>query len=298
MAAYFRQDFLQRDDGVSIYFQVQGEGETCLVLNDGLGCDGFAWRYLVPELRKNFRVLRWHYRGHGRSPMPREPEKIGTLYSCEDLAAVMDAAHMKTAVVFGHSMGVQIALEFHRRFSQRVQGLVLLCGSYGNPLDTFHDDTFLRSLFPFIHQVVEMFPTLSQRVSSIVMKTDLTLEIALRTEMNRSLMKRGDLIPYFDHLARMNPVAFVRTLDSLKDHSAWDHLKFIQAPTLVIGGEKDRFTPVWLSRRMADEIPDAEFMLVPEGTHTSPLERPGLVNRRIQKFLEKHFQMRNPTAHA
>lgn len=289
MSAYFRQDFLRRTDDVSLYFQVQGEGSTALIFNDGLGCDGFAWKYLIPEFRSRYRILRWHYRGHGRSPMPSDPEKIGTLFCCDDLAAIMDAAEIDKAVVFGHSMGVQIALEFHRRFSHRVLGLALLCGSYGNPLDTFHDDTMLRSLFPIIQQVVERLPNVSQNVSRLAMKTELTLEIALRTEMNRNLMKKVDLIPYFDHLAKMNPVAFVRTLDSLKDHSAWDHLRHISVPSLIIGGEKDRFTPVWLSQRMADEIPKAEMMIVPEGTHTSPLERPGLVNKRIAQFLDKHF---------
>lgn len=289
MGAYFHQDFLHLGEGVSLYYQIQGEGDVTLILNDGLGCDGFAWRYLLPELRQKFRILRWHYRGHGKSPMPDEPEKTGILYSCDDLSRIMEVARVDKAVVFGHSMGVQVALEFHRRHAEKVLGLVLLCGSYGNPLDTFHDDTLLRTAFPLIHRVVERFPKLAQRVSTLAMKTDLAIEIALRTELNQDLMKRGDLVPYFDHLARMNPVAFVRTLDSLKDHSAWDHLRFVRVPTLVVGGERDRFTPVWLSRRMADEIPRAEFMLVPEGTHTSPLERPGLVNRRIFEFLETHW---------
>jgi pimeloyl-ACP methyl ester carboxylesterase len=78
---------------------------------------------------------------------------------------------------------------------------------------------------------------------------------------------------------------FVRTLDSLKDHSAWDHLPFVDVPTLVVGGEGDRFTPVWLSQRMAEHIPQAEYVFVPGGTHTAPLERPGLVNGAVERFL-------------
>ena len=37
-------------------------------------------------------MLRWHYRGHGRSGLPRERERIGMLYTCDDLNRVMDAA--------------------------------------------------------------------------------------------------------------------------------------------------------------------------------------------------------------
>ncbi len=260
-----------------------------MVFCDGLGCDGFAWKYLLPELRRKSRVLRWHYRGHGKSSMPAESSHIGMDYTCEDLEQVLDIGGLEKAVVFGHSMGVQVALEFHRRFPERVSGLVLLCGSYGNPLDTFHDGTFLRSAFPFIRALVERFPERSRSVMGRIMKAQLSLEFALRTELNSDLMRRADLVPYFDHLAHMDPIAFVRTLDSLKDHSAWDHLKDIDVPTLVIGGERDTFTPVWLSQRMADAIPNSDFMLVPGGSHTAPLEQPVLIADRIQRFLHERI---------
>jgi pimeloyl-ACP methyl ester carboxylesterase len=301
MSTYFRQDFYETKDEAQLFFQVQGPSEIAkspgMILCDGLGCDGFAWKYLIPQLRKSHRVLRWHYRGHGRSSLPEDPERLGMLYTCDDLARLMDHVGLENAVLFGHSMGVQVALEFHRRYSDRVKGLVLLCGSYGNPLDTFHDSTTLRTLFPYLHQIVERFPDFSSRVMQTVMKTEIPIEVALRTgEMNKELIKRTDVEPYFDHLAKMSPVAFVRTLNSLAEHSCWDHLPHVDVPTLVIGGEKDQFTPVWLSHRMADTIPDAEFLLVPSGTHTAPLEQPQLVGQRVERFLEK--RVLNKTASA
>lgn len=289
MAHYFRQDFLKTDDGASLYFQVQGQGEPGLVFNDGLGCDGFAWKYLLPELRERHRILRWHYRGHGKSSLPKDPERIGMLYTCEDLVRTMDAAELPRAVIFGHSMGVQVALEFHRRHPERVLGLVLLCGSYGNPLDTVHESTVVRTAFPFLQAAVERFPNVARRAAKAFFKTELAIEMTLRTELNPELMKRRDLIPYFDHLAAMEPVAFVRTLDSLKDHSAWDHLPAVDVPTLIMAGERDRFTPAWLSHRMAESIPGAELTLIPGGSHTAPLEQPGLFSQRIDQFFKERI---------
>lgn len=285
MGDYFRQDFLDMADGASLYFQVRGDGEPGMVLCDGLGCDGFVWKYLQAELRQHHRVLRWHYRGHGKSGLPRDRDRIGMLHTCEDLARIMDAAQMEKAVIFGHSMGTQVALEFHRRFSERVVGLVLLCGSYGNPLDTFHDRNLLRKLLPSIRTLVERYPRAAAAVSRVGLSTDLAVEYALLVEANSDLMKREDLIPYFDHLAKMDPVVFVHTLDSIAEHTVWDHLPHVNVPTLVVGGERDSFTPVWLSRRMVDAIPGAEFMIVPGGTHTAPLEQPRLVNERVHRFL-------------
>lgn len=285
MHGYFYQDFLHTPDGADVYFQVQGEGAPGMVLCDGLGCDGFIWKYLLPELRRSHRVIRWHYRGHGRSGIPRDREHIGMAPNCEDLDRILEATGTRDAVVFGHSMGVQVALEFHRRFPNRVLGLVLLCGSYGNPLDTFHDDTLLRRAFPYLRHLVERYPRGARRILELALSTELAVRIALDFEVNKELVRRADLRPYFDHLAKMDPVVFMRTLDSMAEHTGWDHLPHIDVPTLVIGGERDTFTPLWLSRRMADAIPGCDLMIVPGGTHTTLIEQPSLVNERILRFL-------------
>ncbi|WP_223645469.1 alpha/beta fold hydrolase [Corallococcus sp. EGB] len=288
-AVSFRQDSLRVPDGADLYYQVRGSGAPGMVLCDGLGCDGFAWKYLLPYLGRRHRVLRWHYRGHGKSTVPTDRTRIGMAYTCDDLARVMDAAEMDKAVLFGHSMGVQVALEFHRRYARRVEGLVLVCGSYGMPLDTFHDSTLLKRIFPTLRSAVERFPRHAARIVHGALTTELVVQLAIRLEMNPDLIARNDLAPYFTHLARMDPVVFVRTLDSLANHTAEDHLEHVDVPTLVVAGEKDRFTPGWLSRKMAERIPASELLMISEGTHTAPLEVPGLVELRVERFLRERL---------
>jgi pimeloyl-ACP methyl ester carboxylesterase len=293
MSHYFRQDFLTVPDGASLYYQVQGEGTPGMVLCDGLGCDGFVWKYLTPYLERHHRVLRWHYRGHGRSGLPRQRDRIGMLYTCDDLDRMMDAAEISQGVIFGHSMGVQVALEFHRRHPHRVLGLVLICGSYGTPLDTFHDADWLKRLFPLIRFTVERFPRRAAQFTRALVSTEVAMQVALTVELNRSLLSKSDLVPYFTHLANMDPVVFVRTLESASHHSAWDHLPHVNVPTLIIAGEYDKFTPAWLSRRMAAHIPHAELMMVPQGTHVAPLEHEELVELRVERFLREHLLARS-----
>lgn len=285
---FYRQDFLEMDDGTSLYFQICGEGDPPVVLCDGLGCDGFAWKYLLPNLKRSHRVLRWHYRGHGYSGVPHDRTQIGMEHNCADLRLLMDTVDVGKSVLFGHSMGVQVALEFHRRNPKRVGALVLVCGSYGNPLDTVHDGATLKATFPFLRRAVERFPRLAATLTGVVLRTELALQLAVSMELNRELLQRGDIIPYFDHLARMDPLVFVRTLDSLAEHTTWDHLSQVNVPTLIISGEKDRFTPSWLSQRMAYAVPGAEFVIIPQGSHTAPLEQPELVWRTVNRFLQHH----------
>ncbi len=294
-STYFHQGLFETEDGAPLWFESRGEhGAVPVVLNDGLGCDGFIWRYLWEPLTAKRRVMHWNYRGHGRSGVAPDDSRIGMEYITDDLARLMDAQKMESAVMFGHSMGVQVCLEFHRRHRTRVKALVLVCGSYGTPLDTWHDHTLLRVAFPYLLEAVEKAPHIARAFTSRFLNTQLAVEFGIRTELNRALMKPNDFAPYMEHLAKMNPLYFVRTLDSLKDHSAWDHLPYIDVPTLVIGGEGDRFTPIWLSQRMAEFIPKAEYVYVPGGSHTAPLERPGLVNSAIDRFLRERVAVTQP----
>jgi pimeloyl-ACP methyl ester carboxylesterase len=59
----------------------------------------------------------------------------------------------------------------------------------------------------------------------------------------------------------------------------------IDAPTLVIAGDRDMLIPACYARRMADAIPDSEFMLIPDCGHNPFVEKPDVVVPRIAEFL-------------
>ncbi len=266
---------------------MRGEGEPVVVLCDGLGCDGFAWKYLKPSLAERVRVVAFHYRGHGQSTTGPDLTHINVERFCADLDGLLNHLGVGAAVLLGHSMGCQVALEFHRRFPHHVSALGLLCGSYGNPLDTFHDNSLLRLVFPALRDAVIANPKIAATLLQKLGPTKLANRYGILTELNPALAKPEDFFPYMVHLSRMDPVCFVRTLDSLKDHSAWNHLPKIDVPTLVLGGERDKFTPGWLSRRMADHIPGAEYVLVPQGSHIANLERPALTAEAVDRLLAR-----------
>jgi len=284
---YYFEDYVRTDDGADIWYAVLGEGEPVLITCDGLGCDGFAWKHLIRHLTPRYRMIRFNYRGHGRSSVAEDPTRLGVQYFADDLALVLRTIGVEQGVVLGHSMGVQVALEFHRRHPTRVSGLVPICGSYGNPLDTVHDDAKVKAFFPLLRKVTERFPGVARAVAGAVMPSEIAFQYALWLEVNRHLVHRKDFAPYFAHLARMDPVVFVRPLEAASHHTAWDHLPKVDVPTLVVAAEHDRFTPVWLSRRMHRAIPGSEMLIVPTGTHTAIIEMPELISLRIERFLKE-----------
>jgi pimeloyl-ACP methyl ester carboxylesterase len=120
--------------------------------------------------------------------------------------------------------------------------------------------------------------------------TELSLKLALAFEVNRKLVAREDLVRYLDDLADVDPTLFVKLLASAAQSDATDHLPSIAAPTLIIAGEQDAFTPMWLSVKMHATIPGSELLVLPGGSHVGPLEHPELCELRIEKFFNDHFR--------
>jgi pimeloyl-ACP methyl ester carboxylesterase len=119
--------------------------------------------------------------------------------------------------------------------------------------------------------------------------TAASLRLAMTFEVNSRLVAREDLVRYLDDLADVDAALFVRLLASAAVHDASDHLPRIAAPTLIIAGEEDSFTPMWLSVKMHAAIPASELLVLPGGTHVGPLEHPELCALRLEKFLRDHF---------
>jgi pimeloyl-ACP methyl ester carboxylesterase len=94
---------------------------------------------------------------------------------------------------------------------------------------------------------------------------------------------------YFRHMASLDFRMAARALLALEEHGAEDVLETISVPALVIAGEKDRFTPLWVMEKMWRSIPASEFLVIPKGTHTALVEHPLLMNLRIELFLRDHF---------
>ena len=272
-----------------------GSGSPAVVLSDGVGCAGFVWRHLGSALAPRYRVIHWNYRGHGRSAIPRDRYRV-TLDDCvEDLLAVLDAAGERRAVLAGHSMGVQVVLEAHRRAPDRVAGLLLICGGPGRLLDSFHDSPLLGRLFPYAREAVEAFPGLAKTLLRKVVPTELAYQLGSTLETNRRLIRRADLWPYLEGVAEMDPGLFVRMLASAGAHDAGDHLAKVDVPTLIVAGEDDSWTPMWLSVRMQALIPGSEMVVLPGGTHVGPLEHPALVDRRVVEFLDRRLGGAGPS---
>jgi len=282
-------------DGSPLFYESWGErgDRTPVLLCDGIGCDGYVWRYLRQDLTDRF-GLHPHYRGHGRTAPPRDPRRVTIEDLADDIASILDDAEVDRAVLIGHSMGVQVALETYRRHASRVAGLVLVCGAASHPLKTFRGSGTLEELLPMIERWIHRAPRVINRVTRTILPTRLAFEIASRLEIRRELVEPTDFMPYLEGLARIDARLFVSMLSSAGQHSADDLLTELKVPTLVIAGERDGFTPPDRSRAMAAAIPGAELLEIANASHTAPIERPNLVDSTIRDFVARRVDSSHP----
>jgi pimeloyl-ACP methyl ester carboxylesterase len=81
--------------------------------------------------------------------------------------------------------------------------------------------------------------------------------------------------------------AFVRQLNAIKARAnARPLLAGIACPTLILVGDSDEATPPALSQEMADGIPGASLVVIPECGHLSTLEKPDAVNAALVHWMK------------
>jgi pimeloyl-ACP methyl ester carboxylesterase len=276
-------------DGTALSVRDTGRRDgTTVLLCDGVGCDGYIWRYLRPHLEKTCRVVHFHYRGHGQSEIPQDRTTLTIEQCAEDAWHVLDQLGIQEAVLVGHSMGVQVILEAAWRQRARTRGVVALCGAFERPLDTFHGSDFGHRILPLVTGAAFRWPTKLRDLWQRLVPTEMAWKMAVATELNAAMVRRDDFIPYLQHMARMDPVIFVHYLQAVADHSARPWLRSLRMPVLVVAGERDNFTPAHVSERMLNLLPNAQYCLVPTGSHAAPIELPDLIELKLDAFVRHH----------
>lgn len=290
MAIEVSEEWIEDQEGRRIYTISRGGGLPVVFCN-GIGVSSASfWPPICRPLAERVRTINWDYLGHGRSDPPRDPARL-TITSCaEKLAFVLDQMEIDKAVIAGHSMGVQVAFEFYKMFPERVLGLIPMLGTYEHPFDNFFRFSGSALIFDQVTQQVLRYPEPVTRMWPHFFHSIVAQPFArLVGIVHPTLISKKELDVYLQHMKVLNPLAFVYLARDMQAHSAADILEEIDVPTLILAGEKDIFTPIEASYVMEEKIPNAEMLVVREGSHAALAEQPELFWLRIEKFLVSHF---------
>lgn len=244
------------------------------------------------ELSEVLNVAHFHYRGHGRSGPPVDPEQIGVKALADDLDVVRRELGDPPVVLIGHSIGTQVALEAYRRRPEGIAALVLLCGSFGRVTYTFKGSEMLASVLPNLIEFAAKHPKVTRAIWSSVPPRVAIAVARLTGDVNLGAVRLEDVEPYFQHVTIVDFELFLRMLRAAGEHSAEDILPQVRVPVLVVAGARDSFTPAAVSEAMAEAIPGAELEVIASGTHLAPLEHHAEIAQRIGAFLTRNGLLR------
>lgn len=267
--------FIDVPDGY-LYYEQSGTGPDVVLLNGGLA-DVRMWDSTVGWLSDSVRVTTWDCRDRGLSSTSAAP------YSeLDDLAAVMDAAGIDRAVLLGVSDGGRQALAFARHCPDRVVGVGVVAGSFGE--------------FPD--------PSPAEQAARVVMRAHFARQAGVLAAGDIPAAAANDVAAWCPAvnesdrrlligLAIANSRIMTMTEDNARELDPPVKTRFaeIAVPVAVLVGARDfEGTRLWADR-IADEVPQATLSVIPEADHMPMFSAPAA----FQQFVSHVLSERAPT---
>ena len=297
-----RQSRVQTDDGVGLHTEQVGplDAPLTVVFVHGftlnLGSFHFQRLALTDHFGDEVRQVYYDQRSHGRSD--HAPEDSCTIEQLgSDLYRVIDALVPDGPVALvGHSMGgmtvMSLASEHQELFvpGGRVVAVALINTSSG---DLRNITLGLPRVFARIRGPVVPLVLRRAAKSAALVERGRALGKDLAWVMTKRLSFHDPqvdpaVVAYATNMIAATPVDVVSDFYSaLASHDG--HLGLMnltKCPVLVIGADHDALTPLAHSEAIADALPEAELLVVPDSGHLLMMEHPNAVNRPLLSLLD------------
>lgn len=245
---------------------------TPILFLHGFPFNASSWKDQVEFFQDKHNVMAPDLRGHGNGPKGLGPWMIADYV--DDLHELLVHAKVEKVVLCGLSMGGYVALEFIRKYPERV-GALILCATRADADSNEAKDQRFKLLERIRKEGLKGFADdFSKKVLSEI-KSDETREIKQSVEQMILNNSAADVCFALGAIA------------SRKDST--DILRDIKCPTLVLAGTEDQVINWTVIEEMANEIPDAQFVKVTNAGHLINIEQPKKFNRIIDIFLNNHL---------
>jgi 3-oxoadipate enol-lactonase len=239
---------------IDLNYRVDGPPDgPVLVLSHALGLSLAMWDPQLERLTQVFRVVRYDHRGHGGSPAPAGPYRIEDLG--RDLIHLLDRLELNRVSFCGLSLGGMVGMWIASNVPERIDRLVLCCTA-ARMLRP--DDFAARARTVREHGVEPIADSLIGRWFTPAFPASHPETVARIRAILLSTPREG----------------YAGGCEAIAQMDLRDDLPRITARTLLIAAEHDRSTPPELSRQIAQRIPGAEVVVIPDAAHIANVEQP------------------------
>lgn len=239
--------------GLEIYYEQTGEaGKPPVLCLHGWGCSTQHFAPIAQELAKDYRVTVMDFPAHGQSQKPEAPWQVRDFAEC--VKELMEKLSLAPCDIIAHSFGGRVALYMAAHWPQLVKRLVITGGAGIKKPETAEQkkrrEAFQRKkrLLQGLAKAPLLGGAAEKGMEALRQKYGSADYNALDADMRRTFVQvvNEDLRPL---------------------------LPQIKAPTLLIWGENDRDTPLWMGQAMEKEIPDAGLVIFENDDHYAYLRQ-------------------------
>ena len=272
---------VQVDAGVRLHVMEAGkDGGASVVLLHGFPEFWYSWRHQLTALASaGFHAMAPDLRGYNVSDKPRGVDAYRLDVLARDVARLLDGYGLERASVVGHDWGAIVAWAFAMAYPDRLDRLCIL--NVPHPLVSVRAlrswQQIRRSWYVLFFQVPWLPEALARSTSYAF----------VRAAMRQSFSVE-DVDRYVEAIARPGALAAgVNYYRALVRHARANlrSVRRIDAPVLVIWGERDRY----LGRELADPprawVPNVRIERLPNASHWVQQDEPARVNELLIEFL-------------
>ena len=260
----------------------EGKGSETIVFIHGLANYALGWKGNIEALSKHYRCIAIDLPGNGLSDHGNYP--YGISYFSGIVASFIKTLGLGPVVLAGHSMGGQVALTTAINHPELVKKLVL-CAPAGFEVFSQWD----ASMYQTSISVFDYFSTEQNSLTKSI-QSSFYHYTSQADDMISDLVKLIDRYPMVEYRAMLNAC-----IHGMLHEQIYDSLHLIQAPTLIIFGERDALIPTralhpTTTRKIAEDgasrIPNSELHLIPSCGHFVQWEKAAEVNELIEDFIK------------
>lgn len=256
-------------NGAELSYEIQGEGPALVLLNDGI-LDKRMWDDQVKAFAARYRVIRYDFRGWGKSSTPREPFSL-----VDDLYALLTYLHIEKAALVGSFVGGGVAIDFAIEHPDMVEQVVvmtpLLHGfRYSAATESWSQTWYAVARSGDTTRLLHMYmdnPTLGRRLKETP---------TLRKRLEAMLL--DNFAVYRTDFSQLLLGA---------DPPALHLLPAVRAPTLIVTGDNVNPDIRIIMAMLQRGIRDARRVSIAHTGHLANIEKPEEFNRIVLEWLHK-----------
>jgi 3-oxoadipate enol-lactonase len=254
-------------DGHVMAYDMEGEGVPLVFIHQ-VATDRRLWHHQRNSFYRRYRLITVDVMGHGEVAWP--PGEFSLERAANHVQTLLERLKAGPAFVIGVSMGAAIAIRMALSNPLLIRGLILV-----SPWS--HTSEHTRSLVARLFRLAE--------AGDMLTHTDLFLRYVLPTLYLERQSLEVERLRALAMEQDAKAVAYTWAACMASDLS--DCLRDIHAPSLVIAGLNDLFTPPYLARAVADGLPEVELEVWEERGHFLFLEDPTRFNRKLEMFIRR-----------